>query len=92
MNTKALALAAVLISGLAVSAKAQQVASNGDLILGFVPNGSLASGTTTNIEIDLGNAAAFLTAGPGTYTIGVSVLGSGGRPYPPFGSAAFVIR
>jgi hypothetical protein len=70
MNTKALALAAVLISGLAVSAKAQQTANFGDLVLGFVPNGSLSSGTTTNVEIDLGNAASFLTAGPGTYSIG----------------------
>ena len=70
MNTKALALAAVLISGLAVSAKAQQSAGYGDLILGFVPNGSLSSGTTTNVEVDLGSVASFLTAGPGTYNIG----------------------
>jgi len=68
MNTKTLALAAVLVSGFAVSAHAQ--GADGDLIVGFVPDSSVSTGTTTNLEVDIGSVGAFLTTTtPGTYQV-----------------------
>jgi hypothetical protein len=69
MNTKSLTAAALLIAGLAAavnSARAQTPAP-GDLLIGF--QASSGTGATTNIEVDLGAASNYATAGVGTYNI-----------------------
>lgn len=71
MKSKLIA-SALIAAGLATASYAQTV-SVGDLILGF--SASSGTGATTNLEVDLGPSAAFLSAGPGTYTV-ISNLGT----------------
>ena len=69
MNIERTMLLAALALGLACAARAQS--AQGDLVLGFVPNGTLSQGTTTDLEVDLGSVSGFLkgAVAPGTYDV-----------------------
>jgi len=63
-NKNLMALAALLIAGVATPAFAQNY---GDLIAGFSTTGT---GAATNIELDLGSVNTYAHLGAGTYNIG----------------------
>jgi hypothetical protein len=66
MNTKSLTVAAILLVGLAATARAQ-TGIPGDLVIGFSATGG--NGASTNLEVDLGQALNYSSAGAGTYNI-----------------------
>jgi len=73
MKINKMAITALVMAGALTSARAG--VSYGDLVLGFVGDSGELNGTTTNLEVDLGNVSSFIAAAPGT-TFNVASLGT----------------